>query len=88
MFVIVLLSLFHVTDDEPSLLSEDCQDLLQGPLEEMDMWMNDEELFGQLQESLGKNTSEKPQQLSAYVSKAWGKMPPRRKKSLRPEMFI
>jgi hypothetical protein len=68
MFVILLLSLFHVTDDKLSLLPEDCQVLLKGPLEE---------LFWELQELPGKNTLEKPQQLSADVSKTWGKMPPR-----------
>ncbi len=75
MFVILLLSLFCITDDELSLLSGDYQDLLKGNLEEIDVWMNDEELFDELQELPGKNTSEKPQQSSADVSEAWGKTP-------------
>jgi hypothetical protein len=56
-------------------LSGDYQDLLEGPLEDIDVWMNDEELFAELQESPGKNTSEKPQQSSADVFEARGKMP-------------
>jgi hypothetical protein len=60
MFVIVMLSLFHVAVVKLSLLCEDSQDLLEGPLEELDVWMNNEELFEELQLSLGKNTSEEP----------------------------
>jgi hypothetical protein len=67
------LSLFCITDDELSLLSGDYQHLLEGPLEDIDVWMNNEELFAELQESPGKNTLEKPQQSSADVFKARGK---------------
>jgi len=69
------LSLFCITDDELSLLSGDYQHLLEGPLEDIDVWINDEELFAELQESPGKNTLEKPQQSSADVFEARGKTP-------------
>jgi hypothetical protein len=88
MFVIVLLSLFCITDDKLSLLSGDYQDLLGEPLEEMDMWINDKELFEELQESPGKCTSEKLQQSSADASKAWGKCHRDWRKSLHPEIIM
>jgi hypothetical protein len=56
MFVIVMLSLFHVADVKLSLLCEDSQDLFEGPLEEL----NNEELFEESQLSPWKNTSEEP----------------------------